>query len=225
MVDGYHRHVEFLPLWEDIYNDNHWNTMILAGRQIFKSTYCTDILAHEVTTKSNTQAVYLVDDETRLHAFSQQRFRVGTLEQNEKLLSFPRHGLGTIGEVSMKNGSTVYLSTDIGGFRKVEGKSPSLIVLDEAQYQELEFMDKLESSMTMTKGNIRMLGIGGETGSAYHRMWERTDQREWIYKNKLWREQLPYSPTSSTIFSLLFSISCSVALFLLAESFLVVGSL
>ena len=192
MVDGYHRHVEFLPLWEQIYNDNHWNTMILAGRQVFKSTYCTDILAHEVTTKSNTQAVYLVDDETRLHAFSQQRFRVGTLEQNEKLLQFPRHGLGTIGEVSMKNGSTVYLSTDIGGFRKVEGKSPSLIVLDEAQYQELEFIDKLESSMTMTKGNIRMLGIGGETGSAYHRMWERTDQREWIYKNKLWREQLEF---------------------------------
>jgi hypothetical protein len=67
LVDGYHRHLEFLPLWEDIYNDNHWNIMILAGRQIFKSTFCTDILAHEVTTKSNVQAVYLVDDENRLH--------------------------------------------------------------------------------------------------------------------------------------------------------------
>ena len=192
LVDGYPRHIEFLPLWEDIYNDNHWNIMIVAGRQIFKSTFCTDILAHEATTKANTQVVYCVDDENRLHAFSQQRFRVGTLEQNSQLKEFPRHGLGTIGEVSMKNGSTVYLSTDIGGFRKVEGKSPSLIVLDEAQYQELEFMDKLESSMTMTKGNIRMLGIGGESGSAYHRMWERTDQREWIYKDQLWREKLQF---------------------------------
>ena len=47
LVDGYERHLEFLPLWQDIYKDNHWNIMITAGRQVFKSTYCTDLLAWE----------------------------------------------------------------------------------------------------------------------------------------------------------------------------------
>tara|TARA_B110000495_G_scaffold93994_1_gene81208 strand:+ start:1732 stop:3561 length:1830 start_codon:yes stop_codon:yes gene_type:complete len=192
VVDGQPRDISLLPFWKDIYNDNHWNITITAGRQVFKSTYCTDVLAHEATTKESTQVVYVVDDENRLQGFSQQRFRIGTLSDNELLKEFPRNGLGAIGEVSMKNGSTVYLSTDIGGFRKVEGKSPSLIVLDEAQYQELEFMDKLESAMTMTRGKIKILGIGGELGSAYEKLWNRTDQREWIYDDPYWRESLQF---------------------------------
>jgi hypothetical protein len=192
IVDGQPRDVSLLPFWRDIYNDNHWNVIITAGRQVFKSTYCTDIIAHEATSKPNTQVVYVVDDENRLHAFSQQRFRVGTLSVNPMLKEFPRNGLGTIGEVSMKNNSTVYLSTDIGGFKKVEGKSPSLIVLDEAQYQEIEFMDKLESSMTMTKGKIRILGIGGEKGSPYEKLWERSDKREWEYDDPYWRDKLQF---------------------------------
>lgn len=192
MVDGFHRHIEWLPIWEDIYKDDHWNIMITAGRQIFKSTYCTDVLAHEATSKANVQVVYVVDDENRLHAFSQQRFRIGTLDANPKIRVYPRHGLGAIGEVSMRNGSTVYLSTDIGGFRKIEGKSPSLIVLDEAQYQEMEFMNKLETSMTITHGKMRILGIGGEAGSPYEDLWRRTDQREWEYKDKFWRDKLQF---------------------------------
>jgi hypothetical protein len=136
--------------------------------------------------------VYVVDDENRLHAFSQQRFRIGTLDANPKIKMFPRHGLGAIGEVSMRNGSTVYLSTDIGGFRKIEGKSPSLIVLDEAQYQEMEFMNKLETSMTMTHGKMRILGIGGESGSPYEALWRRTDQNEWEYSDPYWREKLQF---------------------------------
>lgn len=199
IVDGYERHIEFLPLWEDIYNDNHWNTMITAGRQVFKSTYCTDIIAHEATSKDNVQVVYIVDDENRLHAFSQQRFRIGTLDVNPDLKIFPRYGLGSIGEVSMKNGSTVYLSTDIGGFKKIEGKSPSLIVLDEAQYQEMEFMNKLETAMTMTKGKIRILGIGGESGSSYEALWLRTDQREWVYKDPYWRDKLQFDENGLVI--------------------------
>ena len=199
IVDGKVRDVSLLPMWRDIYNDNHWNIMITAGRQVFKSTYCTDILAHEATTKNSTQVVYVVDDENRLHAFSQQRFRIGTLSDNPMLSQFPRHGLGTIGEVSMKNGSTIYLSTDMGGFKKVEGKSPSLIVLDEAQYQELEFMDKLESAMTITRGKIRILGIGGESGSPYERLWNRTDQREWIYDDPFWRDKLQFNENGLVI--------------------------
>lgn len=192
IVDGKFRDISLLPFWRDVYNDNHWNITITAGRQVFKSTYCTDVLAHAATTEDSAQVVYIVDDENRLHAFSQQRFRIGTLSDNELLMNFPRHGLGTIGEVSMKNGSVVYMSTDAGGFKKIEGKSPTLIVLDEAQYQELEFMSKLESSMTMTKGKIKILGIGGESGSHYERLWERTDKREWIYDDPLWREKLQF---------------------------------
>ena len=52
-----------MPMWRDIYNDDFNNKFILGGRQIFKSTYTTDVLAHEATSKRNSQLVYVTYDD------------------------------------------------------------------------------------------------------------------------------------------------------------------
>jgi len=181
VVDGKKRNLEHLPFWVDIYNDNHWDVMIVAGRQVFKSTFCTDICAHGVTTEGGVQVAYVVDDDNRLSAFSNQRMRVGTFEQNPKLMKFPRHGTGNVGEISCLNGSTLYMSTHIHGYKRLEGKSPVLAVLDETQYQDVHLVAKLESAFTITHGKLRMLGIGHEAGSPWHQKWMSSDQRQWKY--------------------------------------------
>lgn len=192
IVDGHYRDFMLAPFWEDVYNDNNSDIMILNGRQTFKSTFCTDLLAFEATTHNGVQVCYVTHNETNLRAFSKQRLRVGTFLQNKILKQFPRNGIGNSGEISLKNNSTIYLVTDNNEYIHVEGKSLSLCVLDEAQYQELQFLAKLEQSMTVTKGRLLMLGIGGERGSEYERLWLRTDQREWIFKDKYWRENLRF---------------------------------
>lgn len=193
IVDGVYRTFLLSPFWLDIYNDHHWDVMILAGRQVFKSTYCTDMLAWEATRKSGVQVCYVTHDQDSLSAFSNQRMRVGTFEENEVLQLFPRHGTGNVSEISLRNKSTIYLVTDHSGYKHVEGKSLSLCMLDEAQYQDVEFLPKLEQTMMMTKGKLRVLGIGGESGSPYHRMWQRTDQREWEFSNSTWRDKLDFN--------------------------------
>ena len=201
IVDGQYRNLDWLPFWVDIYNDHHWDVMVMAGRQVFKSTYCTDMLAWYATTNPGQQVGYAVDSGDHLSAFSNQRMRVGTFEENELLALFPRHGTGNIGEISLKNKATIYMqhTTEGSHYKKMEGKSPKLMMLDEAQYQPVQHLGKLESAMTMTHGLMRVLGIGGEAGSAYERMWLRTDQREWEYSNPYWRKELQFDENGLVI--------------------------
>jgi len=195
-VDGKARGSDYLvyPFWKDIYEDNYWDVMVVAGRQVFKTTFCTDILAYYATTMKGAECCYVTHDETSLSAFSNQRMRVGCFLENEVLRRFPKQQstMGAVGELALKNNSTIYMTTDQHGYKHVEGKSLAVCVLDEAQYQDVEYLSKLEQTMRITRGKLRVLGIGGESGSPYERMWNKSDQREWIYKDENWRDKLEF---------------------------------
>ena len=40
-------------------------------------------------------------------------------------------------------------------------------------------------SMTQTKGQCYYLGIGGEAGSEWYKLWKKSDQREWVFDDKV----------------------------------------
>ena len=172
-----------MPPWRDIYNDNFNNKFILGGRQIFKSTYTTDVLAHEATTKRNTQLVYVTYDDINKAGFSRQKLQIGTFDGSDVLKKFPRNRLGNVGEISLKNNSTIYITTDHGQYHHVEGKSAAHIMLDEAQYQDMQYFDRIPLVMTITQGKVSVLGVGGESGSPYEQLWRDTDQRQWVFDN------------------------------------------
>jgi len=179
VVDGLPRDITFTPFWEDIYYDNANRMLILAARQVFKTTASTDILAHLLTTKKSKELFYLVDNETRLSAFSKVRMR-NAFEQNDGLAKMVKDmNYGTIGT---KLGTMLFMMTDQGGYGKTEGKSPITIVTDETQYQELEFINKLEGALSTTFGRMIFFGIGGEAGGPWHMKYQETDQREWVPK-------------------------------------------
>src|SRR5579863_3758410 len=50
-VEGRERSFLLFPFWEEIYKDDSPSKMIMGGRQVFKSTYITDILAFEATSR------------------------------------------------------------------------------------------------------------------------------------------------------------------------------
>ena len=195
IVEGNKRSFLAFPFWKEIYSDKSNRIFLLAGRQVFKSTWLTDVLAHSATTNPGVTLVYVTHDELSLSGFSNQKFRIGTLEQNPLLKLFVRGGgIGKISEIGFQNNSRIYLTTDNGGYVHVEGKSPSEILLDEIQYHQLEFLPKLLESMSATKGKLKMVGIGGEGGSEEERLWLQTDQRNWQYDDPNWREKLRFTP-------------------------------
>ena len=192
LVEGRPRTFLVAPFWEHIYQDPQNNKFIIGGRQIFKSTYTTDILAQEATSKQNVQVCYVTFDDINKSGFSRQKLQIGTFEGNPILAQFPRFGRGNVGEISLKNGSTIYITTDHNQYKHVEGKSLSHVMLDEAQYQDIQHFDRVVMTLMQTHGKITVCGIGGESGSPYEELWRRTDQREWIYDDPNWRDRLQF---------------------------------
>ena len=186
------RNFALTPFMVELYEDNNPNIMVVAGRQTYKTTFCTDKIANAATSKPRSEVCYVTDNEPHLSAFSKQRLRIETFLQNAPLRQFLRHDRGNIGEISLGNDSTVYCVTDEGEYKKVEGKSLQVLMLDETQYQDVQFLEKAQYALFQTHGRLYMLGIGGEAGSEYHKLWERTDQREWIYDDQVWRDRLEF---------------------------------
>lgn len=207
-VEGITRSFLAAPFWVPIYKDPHSFIMILGGRQIYKSTACTDFIAMEATANQGVQVCYVTFDDTSLSAFSKQKLQVGTFMQNPVLAQFPRHRTGNVHEISLKNGSTIYMTTHRDQYKHVEGKSLSLCLLDEAQYQDMQHINRVYQTMMATKGKIKILGIGGEAGSPYEKLWQSTNQMEWYYDDLNWRDKLVFDSNGLLIGEYLKDVLC-----------------
>jgi hypothetical protein len=155
-----------------VYKDKSPNIVVVNGRQTFKSTFGTDIIGCYATSHDNVEVTYIVDREDRVSAWSKQRFRKDTMLRNEMLSPFLMHGRANVGEINLTNNSVIYVRTDENEYNNVQGMTNSLMVYDEAQYQELQFRSAALYSMTMTKGQCYYLGIGGglvENGTSFGR--------------------------------------------------------
>jgi hypothetical protein len=187
------RNFNLYPYWLDIYEDNHPNIQVMAARQTFKTTACSDILACAATSIPNIEISYIVDNEAHRTAFSNQRLRRDTFLSNPVLKQFlPHGGRANVGTINMLNNSVIYLLTDEREYNQAEGKSNYLVVEDEKQYQDVAFEPKVMYTLSATKGRMLGFGIGGEAGSDYDRLWQRTDQREWVYDDPYWRGKLQF---------------------------------
>ena len=191
MIGGTARRFDLAPFWIDVYEDNHPNKVIVNGRQTFKSTYGTDRIAAFATSNSNKEVTYVLDREDRARAWSKQRLRRDTFLANPILRQFLEYSYrANVEDISLRNNSVIYVRTDEGEYGRVEGLTNWLLLLDECQYQDLQFITKATYSLSQTKGHLECLGVGGEAGSEWHKMWTKSDQREWIYDNPNWRDLL-----------------------------------
>jgi len=186
------RNFEWEPFWIDVYKDTSPSIVVVNGRQTFKSTFGTDIIGCYVTSHDNIEVTYVADRDDRASAWSKQRFRKDTMLRNKVLSPYLMHGRANIGEINFANNSVLYVRTDHDGYNNVQGMTNSLMVYDECQYQDLQFRSAALYSMTMTKGQCYYLGIGGELGSEWNRMWERSNQNEWVFDNPNWRDLLEF---------------------------------
>jgi hypothetical protein len=191
-VEGKPRSFLAFPFWKAIYEDDFSPKIIIGGRQIFKSTYLTDMIAFEATTNPHAQICYVTYSRENCTGFSKQKLYLGTFVNNPVLAQFVRRGQGNVREIPLKNGSTIYCTIHTGGYKNVEGKSILHCFLDEAQYQNIDEAMKVVMAMMATKGRLTFAGIGGEAGSAYHEFWNKSDMREWIYDDPDWRKKLQF---------------------------------
>lgn len=191
-VGNVKRTFEWEPFWIDVYKDKSPNIVVVNGRQTFKSTFGTDIVGCYATSHDGVEITYTVDRQDRVSAWSKQRFRKDTMQRNEKLLPYLIHGRANVGEINLTNNSVIYVRTDENEYNNVQGMTNSLMVFDECQFQELQFRSTALYSMTQTKGQAYYLGIGGELGSEWNTMWNKSTQNEWVFDDPEWRTKLKF---------------------------------
>jgi hypothetical protein len=200
-ISGKPRSFLVAPFWKDIYTCNSPKKFIIGGRQIFKSTYISDMILFEATTKANSQICYISFGDKNKDTFSKQKMKNEAIVGNQTLSKFIKKGAGNSDSLSLLNGSVIYYITSHNQFRNIEGKSLEHVFIDESQYSDFDSFDKIRYTLSQTKGKITILGIGGDGGSAYHTEWNKTDQREWIYDdgkkylgydNSSWRKNLRF---------------------------------
>ena len=191
------RNFDLFPYLMDVMEDNHPNIMAKWARQTFKTTTASDIIGCASTSNEGVEVSYVADNEAHKTAFSKQRLRRETFLANDILRGFLVHERASVGEIDLVHDSVVYLLTDEGEYKNVEGKSNIVLVCDEFQYHDVQFLFKALYTLSQTHGRFYGFGIGGEQGSDYVDLWERTDQREWIYDNPDWRSNLEFDSTGN----------------------------
>ena len=189
MAEGKMRRFPLLTFWNEIYKDQHSFKMIVGGRQIHKTTYVTDLLAHEAITKPGTQLGYVTFNQANLTSFSRQKL-LASLQQNRILAPYLR--TANVKEVSFKNGSKIYSTISNNRYRNIEGKSLNHVILDEAQYQPMESAQRVIQTMSATNGNLTICGIGGEAGTPYERFWKNSNQCQFVFDDPDWRKKLQF---------------------------------
>jgi len=194
------RNFDLFPYLIDIYEDNHPNIMSKWARQTFKTTTASDIMGCGATSNAGVELTYIADNNPHRSAFSKQRLRRETFQANPILKQFlPRGGQAAVEEINLNNDSVIYLTTDEGEYKNAEGKSNYSLVCDEFQYQDVQFLYKALYTLSQTHGRFYGFGIGGEQGSEYVNLWERTDQREWVYDDPDWRSLLIFDAKGNII--------------------------
>lgn len=180
------------PFWVQPLLDDHPHQMYINGRQTYKTTNCSTLIAQVALNKPGSEVTYVADDDNHRSAFSEQRLRQETFLANPKMEHYLPHGKANVGRIKLLNGSVIYLVTDENKYHAVEGKSNEILILDEGQAQDIGFLPVAMYSLSKTHGRFYCFGIGGEAGSDYYKMWKRTDQREWTYDDPDWRDKLQF---------------------------------
>lgn len=187
------RNMDLFPFWIEVLDDQHNNVMCVNGRQTHKSTNAgSDIAFHALKYPGDELSVVL-DDEQHKSAFSEQRLRNDVFLSNSRLRGYLPQGRASIFRIKLKNSSVIYVLTDENKFHGVEGKSNRILIIDEAQAQELQYLGIATYSLSATKGKLKMYGVGGEAGSPYHARWKKSTMSEWIYDDPLWRDNLTFN--------------------------------
>ena len=183
---------DLAPFWIEPLLDNHKQKIFSTGRQVFKSTNSASLVAWYALKEPRCEVLWIVDTDAHRMAFSESRMRDEVFIYNDNLRPYLKTGRANLSRIRLSNGSTIFLLTDHNAYNQAEGRSAAALILDEAQYQDIEFLYKAMYTTSQTHGDLIMFGIGGEQSSPYHKYWMASDQREWFYDDAYWRAKLSF---------------------------------
>jgi len=197
-IDGVLNIVQYLPMLQQLHEDDWSWIMLLFARQMTKSAYLATNMGHLLTTKPNQRAVFCTFEDEALSVFSNEKWREALWGESELAKQYvDGHTLGSIGYLSTKTNSSARLVTHANNYHHIESKSPNLLVFDEGQNHNLDAWVTAKESQSFTHGKFVIAGIGGWQDTEYESWWLKTDQRKFKYSKSYWRNKLEFRKSGS----------------------------
>lgn len=195
-IEGKPNVLKYLPMWHQIYRDEHPWIMLAIARQRGKSTWGGGLLAY-YGSKMHKKGVYVTFSDTSLRNFSNDKYRGSILHpDNPELYEIVKGAQGDKGAVSrveFLTDSSTSLVTDANQMHHVEGQSADLLVLDEDQNLDLDAYYKASLSQSWTQGRTVLMGIGGYLGTQHHKYWLSSNQMDFTFSKQYWRDKLEFN--------------------------------
>lgn len=193
-VDGKPNIVKFLPMLQQLHEDDWYWIMILFARQMTKSAYFATDMAYSMTKQPNQRVVYCTFEDEALSVFSNEKWREALWAESEIARKYVVGStLGSVSYLRTHNNSSARLVTHANDFHHVESKSADSLSFDEGQNLNLDEWVRAAESQSFTNGKFKIGGIGGWEDTEYEKWWHSTDQRKFIFSDKLWREKLEFN--------------------------------
>ena len=181
-IEGRPNIIQFIPYMQRLYEDEWLKIMIIWARQGGKTTYDATRLGHQALKQANSKSIFCTHQDLALSVFSNEKFRDAFWFESPIAREYIQGSTyGSLGYVSTKINSSVRLVTDAHGYIHVAGQSSDLTVYDEVNYQDLDRLATAKEAQSFTVGAEVYTGIGGFLETAYHHMWEETNQNKWKF--------------------------------------------
>ena len=186
----------------EIVKDNHSFQMYLLARQWGKTVMIGNDLAFYATTNYDYDQTYFSFKNDTLRTFSENKFRqdvFGTGPLSHYISGVSR--LGAMNRVITKTRSVIDMLLPGVDWQNSQGKSNRRMIVDEGQDHNWTGFQNARETQSDTFGDLNIAGVGGYVDTAYHRIWNSTNQMEWKfddgdiyqgYENMSWRKNLQY---------------------------------
>lgn len=202
IIKGMQNRLKYMPMLKKVIYDHHPFKFFLWGRQWGKTTMLASDLAFTATTNHDYDQTYLNFNEAALSTFTENKFRndvFGSGVLMNYIYGFSR--LGSKNKVVLKTRSIIDMILPGDFWCNTQGKSNKRMIIDEGQDHNWDGFQNARETQADTMGETIVAGIGGDIDTAYHKLWQSTNQMKWIFKdggeyegysNSSWRKNLRF---------------------------------
>jgi len=174
-----------------IYRNTSHRIIIMKARQMEMTEFIVNWLLYNLITNPGVVGIYAAPRMDQVKRFSRDRFRKAIIDSPTLREYFEaakeEYGIESLGRMPFNNGSVCYFASAWDQFNAIRGIAADFVALDEFQDMNAEALPVIEETLSHSKHHrVLIVGTASEAGSEFHRLWLRTDQREWDPERKAW---------------------------------------
>jgi hypothetical protein len=181
-VNGQLYSLEKFPYAKQIYEDKSEVILFLAGRSITKSTIATFKQLHPLVTTGGQSCLATAPTDNQAWRLTKELFRPAIVDSQGSVLTAlikASEGSDQVGEIDLANGGKWTAKGAWATGKAIRGPHRNRGIADEMQDMTRTAWYVFREVVNLPPRQIIAMGTGGPTGTIWHELWMKSDQKDW----------------------------------------------